>query len=85
MWGGFTEKHKQNISKSKKGIKPKNFDLWAKAATGKSYYHNEQTNQEKRFIAEEVPDGWSKGRLKIQCNCGKTVDISNLKKYHKNC
>ena len=79
-FGGFTDSHKTNLSNAKKGKTPSNFDSWAKAAKGKSYYHNE--TEEKRFLPDEVPEGWTKGRLKITCCCGKSVDISNFKKYH---
>jgi group I intron endonuclease len=86
MWGGFSDVHKQNLSRAKKGKKPTNFDQWARAAKGKTYYHNKVANQEKRFKCDEnIPQGWIKGRLKILCKCGKAVDISNIKKYHKNC
>ena len=83
MWGGFTDIHRVNLSKAKQGIAPPNFDQWARAAKGKSYYNN--GSEEKRFLPDEIPPGWSKGRLRLQCKCGKSVDISNLKKYHKNC
>ena len=79
-FGGFTDSHKTNLSNSKKGKTPSNFNSWAKAAKGKSYYHSE--TEEKRFLPDEVPEGWVKGRLKITCCCGKSVDISNFKKYH---
>jgi len=70
---------------SRQGKKPANFEQWAKASKGKSYYHNEELQEEKRFLPSEVPQGWEKGRLKIECSCGKKVDISNFKKYHSNC
>lgn len=83
MWGGFTDDHRTNLSKAKQGIAPPNFDQWARAAKGKSYYNN--GSEEKRFLPDEIPVSWLKGRLQLQCNCGKSSDISNLKKYHKNC
>jgi len=70
---------------SRRGKKPANFKQWAKASKGKSYYHNVELQQEKRFLPSEVPQGWEKGRLKTECSCGKKVDISNFKKYHSNC
>jgi hypothetical protein len=84
-WGGFSDQHRENLSKAKRGKKPSNFDKWVRASKGKSYYHNLALNQEKRFLPNEVPRGWIKGRLKVQCSCGKAVDISNFKKYHSSC
>lgn len=82
-WGGFSDKHRANLSKAKQGIKPPNFEQWVRAAKGKSYYNN--GIEERRFFPNEIPVEWVKGRLKVKCNCGKLVDISNLKKYHKTC
>jgi len=84
-YGGLTKPHRENISKAKKGKKPPNYEQWVRSSKGKSYYHNKKTNEEKRFLPLQVPQGWEKGRLKIKCVCGKEVDISNLKKYHSNC
>jgi hypothetical protein len=79
----FSTGWRENISKSKKGIKPLNFQQWVTSSKGKSYYNN--SINEKRFHPTEVPAGWFTGRLQIQCNCGKFCDIANLKKYHKSC
>lgn len=68
---------------SKQGKNPSNFDQWARAAKGKSYYNNGVA--ESRFLPDDVPSGWVKGRLQIQCRCGKWCDISNLKRHHKGC
>lgn len=78
-------KHDYKPRLTRQGKKPANFEQWAKASKGKSYYHNKDLQQEKRFLSSEVPQGWEKGRLKITCTCGKSVDISNFKKYHSNC
>jgi len=82
-WRGFTDRHRANLSASKKGIKPKNYEKWVRAAKGTSYYNNGSI--EKRFVPNDIPAGWTKGRLKIKCVCGKQIDISNLKKYHSTC
>jgi len=82
MFGGFSDNHRANISKSKKGKMPPNADQFLRAAKGKSYWHNVEDNVEKRFLQDQVPAGWVKGRLRIPCVCGKAVDISNFKKYH---
>lgn len=78
-------KHDYKPRISRQGKKPANFEQWSKASKGKSYYHNKDLKKEKRFLPSEVPQGWEKGRLKITCTCGKSVDISNFKKYHLNC
>lgn len=79
------QKITEKLSESRKGKKPPNFEKWSKAAKGKSYYHNKETKEEGRFLPSEVPHGWEKGRLKVKCSCGKSVDIPNLSKYHTNC
>ena len=84
-YGGFSEAHRKALSKARKGKKPPNYEQWVRASKGKSYYHNKKTNEEKRFLPSQVPQGWEKGRLKIKCVCGKEADISNLKKYHSTC
>ena len=73
------------MSNAKRGKLPPNFNTWVRSAKGKSYYHNVKLNIEKRFLPNEVPANWIKGRLKIKCSCGKAVDISNFKKYHSTC
>jgi group I intron endonuclease len=78
-------KHRYKTRPTRQGKKPANFEQWATASKGKSYYHSKDLQQEKRFLPSEVPQGWEKGRLKIACTCGKRVDISNFKKYHSNC
>jgi hypothetical protein len=83
MFGGFSDSHRENLSKARQGIKPPNFEKWVIANKGKSYYNN--TKEEKRFLPADVPVGWDKGRLKKQCKCGKFVDVSNLRRHHKNC
>lgn len=78
-----SDNHCKNMSKAKQGIKPPNFDKWARANKGKSYFNN--GIEEKRFLPNEVIPGWQKGRLMLQCVCGRLVDQSNMKKYHKQC
>jgi hypothetical protein len=86
----ITQSHRDNIGKAvsiaKKGKRPPNYEKWIMSSKGKSYYHHPTLNIESRFgLCESIPDGFIKGRLKLQCKCGKFADISNTSKYHRNC
>lgn len=72
-----------NMSKAKMGIRPPNFEQWSTA--WKDTYFLNNGIVEKRFAANEIPEGWNWGRLKTECICGKMVDKANKAKYHKDC
>ena len=50
------------ISEAKKGKKPSNFNTWCKSSQGTAWYFCKDTNEQKRFLPNEVPPGWCKGR-----------------------
>jgi hypothetical protein len=80
MYGGFSALHRENLSKSKTGKRPANFDAWVTASKGTVWCHNPITKEQKRVL--EIPDGFVPGKIKIQCNCGKLVDAANFSRHH---
>ena len=87
-WGGFSEQHKINMGKARKGKMPKNYNDFILFAKGKKYIHNPSTNDEQQVdashLAQWLDRGYVVGRLKIPCEyCGMLSGPSNMAKHQK--
>jgi len=80
----FTEEHRNNISNALKGHKL-SYETRLKISKTRKM-RNIKPKQYKRTseIRQKMSES-SKNRAKIICSCGKTVDVSNHGRWHKNC
>jgi hypothetical protein len=80
----FTEEHRNNISNALKGHKLSHETRLKISETRKMRNikpkQYERTSEMRQKMSES-----SKNRAKIICSCGKTVDVSNHGRWHKNC
>ena len=80
----FSIETKLKMSRSRKGKIPLNYDQFIRHAEGKIYVNNGVV--ECRVYPNSIPDGYSKGPLRITCPlCLYSADSRNFKRYHKAC